>query len=102
MIEHSHITSPMKERAAELLSQALITVYQDRQTQYGAAEDEFKRIGIIWGELLSIEPIEPRIVALMMILLKVCRENVKHKHDNLVDIIGYTLCLQRTLNANEE
>lgn len=81
-----------------LLDEAYKTVNQDRRTEYGTPEDEFANIAAMWSAITGVD-INSRQVALMMIALKLCRENSKHKHDNLVDIVGYTLCLERILGA---
>lgn len=80
-----------------LLNEAYSTVYNDRRTQYGAPEDEFANIAIMWSAITGTN-VTARQVALMMIALKLCRENMNHKHDNLIDIIGYTLCLERVVD----
>lgn len=74
----------------------------DRPGQYGTAEDNFTRIGRMWGATLNIPDISPENVALMMVQLKVAREAWMHKRDNLVDGIGYFLCLDKVLARKGE
>lgn len=83
----------------------------DRRSTYGDAEKSFKRIADYWNCYLMhtrdvIEDkakeedlpysflrgayLQPEDVAMMMILFKLAREENKHSHDNLVDIIGYS------------
>jgi hypothetical protein len=72
--------------------EALKIVNQDRQDQYGPPEDSFAGIGRLWQGYLG-EDVSDIDVANMMMLLKIQREKWKHKRDNIVDIIGYALCL---------
>lgn len=82
----------------------------DRKSDYGEANASFKRIADYWNaylchkrdivdnsareeelpyEFLSGAYLTNRDVAMLMILFKIAREENKHKHDNLADIIGY-------------
>ena len=72
-----------------ILKEANSILTGDRAKDYGDAYSSFKRIADYWGTYLNRANISPRDVAMMLILFKVARENNKHKHDNLVDIIGY-------------
>jgi hypothetical protein len=69
-----------------------------RQSNYGPPEDNFFYIGEKWSTTLEIcgwkpgSAIPPRIVALMMIDLKTCRDAFRPNRDNLVDISGYSYC----------
>lgn len=76
-----------------IFNEALNVVYGHRREAYGPPEDNFARIGKAWESILEIE-ITPKQVALMMIMLKVVREDYSHSRDNLVDIGGYLLCLE--------
>lgn len=97
--EPVYIVTELVPDVSSLLSQAYNTVNQDRRNQYGAPEDEFANVALMWQAILGPNvDIPPRKVALMMIALKLCRESVNHKHDNLVDIVGYTLCLERVVS----
>jgi hypothetical protein len=82
-----------------ILDKAKLIVEGARQNSYGPPEDNFRVIGEKWGITLGIvrdlkigDPIPPRIVALMMIDLKTCRDAFQSKEDNLVDICGYAYC----------
>lgn len=74
----------------------------DRMEQYGHPKDNFKDIASLWSSYaennmrkcdkegrIRMPLFQQRDVALMMILLKVAREQARHKRDNLVDIAGY-------------
>ena len=95
-------------------------VMGDRQSAYNHPASDFEATGRMWGAVLTnwlrsqglmlvsdgtnhdvdfssdrVPDIDPRIVALMIAMVKVSRESHKHKHDNLVDLIGYALCADR-------
>jgi hypothetical protein len=84
-----------KERGRAICEEALRTINGERQDQYGAPEDTFKKIADLWtAYLFSNDPIDlhitPAMVADMMILLKIAREKGgKGKKDNIVDLVGY-------------
>ncbi len=72
-----------------VLEEAERLIHRDRNQSYGSAADDFGRTGKMWGAVLGIDPIPPRIVALMMVCLKVSRESHKHTRDSCVDGPGY-------------
>ena len=82
------------------LEEAAKIISGNRQDDYGTPEDSFSRIADYWNDYLihknitdnshSLYPVD---VAAMMILFKIAREEHSHKHDNLVDICGYTAIL---------
>jgi hypothetical protein len=41
--------------------------------------------------------VAPEEIAFAMILMKVAREQFQHKQDNLQNVIGYTVCLDRVV-----
>lgn len=79
---------------AQVLRVAEKLVCGDREDQYGAPAENLQRIANYWNDYLydavgARELLEPRDVALMMILMKVAREVNGHKVDSMVDIAGY-------------
>ncbi len=97
------------EKELTILDRAKKIVDGDRQNDYGEPEDNFRVIGEKWGTTLGIleesppswkpgEPIPPRIVALMMIDLKTCREAYKPVTDNSIDIAGYAYAMSKILS----
>lgn len=80
-----------------ILEEALEVVNGDRATDYGDMKTSFSNIAKGWSVIAKAE-ITPEQVGLMMIWLKVMRENNNHKRDNLVDIVGYTQCLDTIIN----
>lgn len=90
----------------DILSEAKKVVEGDRQRSYGDVVESHARIGKLWSAILRMDrEIAPQEVALCMIAMKISREVSNHKDDNLVDIIGYTICLNKiisTLSSREE
>jgi len=73
------------------MSKKLEKILDERQQEYGDAMQNFTDIGIIWGTLLGIQPLESYQVALLMDALKTvrCFNNPAHK-DSWLDKQGYT------------
>ncbi len=81
-------------------SEANELVNGKRQEDYGTPEDCFGAIAEVWSGLLGFE-ITPQDVPLMMIGLKLVRDEHKPKRDNIVDALGYLLCAKRLQRASE-
>ena len=83
-----------------ILKQADKLVNGDRQKAYDHPKKNFQRIADLWSAYLKGREgdLRPEDVAQMLILLKVAREMFKHKDDNVVDGIGYFLCLDKIVN----
>ena len=82
------------QRGRAITEEALRTINGERQDAYGHPEDTFLQIGHLWTAYLSgaghMTMITPPMVADMMCLLKIAREQGgKGKRDNMVDLIGY-------------
>lgn len=74
------------------LQEAQRLVHGERGADYGHPIDDYTRTGRIWGAILGIGDIDPRICCLMMAGVKMSREVNLHKRDNLVDLAGYAEC----------
>ena len=81
-----------------ILQEADRIVEGDRREAHGHPLWEFTALGRMWGALLGIPDIDPRLVGLMLIDLKQAREAHGHRRDNLVDIAGYA----KTIDILEE
>ena len=76
----------------ECLDAAATCVLQDRQSQYGGMEDNFRIIAGMWSLYLG-QPVQAHDVAAMMALLKIARAKSNPGHeDNWVDLAGYAAC----------
>lgn len=85
------------DKKESILQEAERIVNGDRNQDYGDMNESFSNIAKGWSVIAGTE-ITPHQVGLMMIWLKVCRENNKHKRDNLVDVIGYAHCISKLEN----
>jgi len=84
----------------DILKQADNLVNGDRQKAYDHPSRNFQRTADLWnGYLDAIEhkKLDPKDVAFMMMLVKMGREIYKHSDDSLVDLVGYTLCLEKII-----
>jgi hypothetical protein len=77
-----------------ILQEAQRLVHGNRGADYGHPIDDYTRTGRMWGAILGIGDIDPRICCLMMAAMKVSREVNKHKRDNITDLAGYAECAQ--------
>ena len=82
------------KRGERIYTDASNTINGERQDMYGAPEDSFNTIGLLWSIYLEsrhdvILDINPEDVAFMMVQYKMAREMNQHKRDNLVDMVGY-------------
>lgn len=76
-------------------------VHGDRQDSYGHPKQDYQKTSKMWSGLLFHklkEDITPEEAVLMMVALKLSREQHKHKRDNLVDAVGYLLCREMMLD----
>lgn len=80
------------ESSETILQEAQRLVHGDRGDQYGHPIEDYTRTGKIWGAILEIGDIDPRLCCLMMAGVKISREVNKHKRDNLTDLAGYAEC----------
>lgn len=75
-----------------LLANALVN--GERQADYGSPEQNYAGIAGVWSGLLTMKlkaPITSQEAALMMVGLKIQRQCMKPKEDNMVDAHGYLL-----------
>lgn len=84
---------PPTERESAL-QEAQRLVHGNRGADYGHPIDDYTRTGRMWGAILGIGDIDPRIACLMMAAVKISREVNKTKRDNRVDLAGYAECAQ--------
>ncbi len=88
-----------KSETGSILSEAERIVNGDRQADYSDPVENFKHISAIASEI-SKEKLSPTTCAIVMIAVKLARENYKHKRDNLVDLAGYVEILNRIKESN--
>jgi hypothetical protein len=66
-------------------------ILDQRQDEYGDATANFRKIGVVWGQLLDLPySLDATQVAQMMIALKLVRISANPNHkDSWLDIQGY-------------
>lgn len=84
-----------------VLLKAYTIVNGARQEAYDHPARNFQRQADLWNAWFKARGYSVELnrhdVAMMMILTKMAREAYKHKEDNLVDCIGYILCLDKII-----
>ena len=87
----------------ETITEEAERIIGEREKRYGKFKTVAHSIADSWGSLLNVH-IEPQTVALMMVMLKVCREHdgLEHSRDNLVDAIGYLLLYENLMKEKQE
>lgn len=73
-------------------------MHTNREDDYGRPSDNYGHLANLWSAYLQRKTglsvtITAEDCLQMMILLKVNRQAKKPKRDNLIDIIGYTICI---------
>jgi hypothetical protein len=87
--------------------EAFRIVRTDRRKDYGRPLQDYRRTSgmmtaLIKHKMRDGQVITPQDAMMFMLLVKISREQNKHKRDNLVDICGYAECLQMTEEDLEE
>lgn len=88
-ITASVVVTPTDET---ILQEAQRLVHGDRGAAYGHPIDDYTRTGRMWGAILGIPDIDPRLCCLMMAAVKISRETNAPKRDNRTDLAGYAEC----------
>lgn len=83
-----------KGETESILSEAERIVNGDRQADYSDPVANFRHIAEIASAIIK-EELSPTTCCIVMIAVKLARENYKHKRDNLVDLAGYVEILNR-------
>jgi len=92
---YDHELNPIEMGIDQFADEQIESLVEKRQSQYGHPFANFTEVGRIWGAILGIKDIDPEKVALMMVGLKISRENFQHLDDNIKDGAGYF----RTINT---
>ena len=85
-----------------ILQEAQRLVHGDRGESYGHPIEDYARTGRMWGAILGIPDIDPRIACLMMGAVKISRECNAPKRDNRVDLAGYAECADMVAQRQAE
>jgi hypothetical protein len=87
-----HVESLIKTES--ILSEAERIVNGERQADYSDPVENFKHIASIASAIMG-KSVTAEECCIVMIAVKLARENYKHKRDNLVDLAGYVEILNR-------
>ena len=100
--QRKQIGEPIEKKITreEILREAIRTVCEDRNTQYGEPEDSFRVIAELWNTYVREECVSPGAVVcisaedvgMLMVLFKVARAIYGTKADTYIDIAGYAAC----------
>jgi len=102
----------MENKTETILDEAQRITDGDRARDYDRPEDNFQRIADYWNVYINHKKslsekegvsffIDPVDVSQMMVLMKMAREDFKHKRDNLVDAAGYLRCTAKILGEED-
>jgi hypothetical protein len=83
-----------KGETESILSEAERIVNGDRQADYSDPVENFKHISAIASSIRK-KDLTSEDCAVVLMAVKLARENHKHKRDNLVDLAGYVEILNR-------
>lgn len=73
---------------------------QEKERQYGKATDGMLRASKL-ASIVCAKEITPADIAKIQICLKLSRESVAHKEDNLIDLCGYASILNELEESAE-
>ena len=83
-----------------ILEEAQEILEGERESDYGDPVANFNRISRIASSILDYT-ISPQECVVVMMAVKLSREQYKHKRDNLVDLVAYTEILNRVRELNK-
>ena len=86
---------PYNPPKTTLADRAKAIVAGSRQRDYGTPERNLEKIGKVWGALLGIGDLPPRMVGLLMTSLKLVRDAFRNGDDNITDAHGYLLMIEQ-------
>ena len=84
----------------DIATKAARLASRDRDADYGDPRDNLTRTGRMWGAILGTPDVTPEQVGMCMVAAKLSRQCHKPKRDNLVDSIGYLLCVDRIVQGD--
>jgi hypothetical protein len=69
-------------------------IIAERQQDYDSPDKNFQRIADLWSVLLNVK-VTAEQVAMCMIAVKLTRLMHAYKRDSVLDIVGYSACLEQ-------
>lgn len=101
LTEYDAETMAGPPKGETILQEAQRLVHGDRGAAYGHPIEDYTRTGRMWGAILGIPDIDPRIACLMMGAVKISREVNASKRDNRTDLAGYAECADMVATEQE-
>lgn len=95
--DFENLTAPDRK---SILQEADSIVNGIRQADYSDPVDNFKHIAAI-ASAIRKKGLTAEDCVVVLMAVKLARENYRHKRDNLVDLAGYTEILYRIKEAKE-
>ena len=78
----------------DILNEARTLIEGDRQDAYGDPLRMWEKIASAWSVIFGFD-ITPEQAILAMCQVKLIRQSIRHRTDNIVDLAGYALLLQQ-------
>ena len=88
-------------QAENCLTRAEALINGPRRSDYGPIEKSAIDVSRIWSSLLGTE-VTPEKYLLCMAAMKIYRECVSHKQDNIDDACGYLALTEQVIKALEQ
>lgn len=73
-------------------------ILENRNQDYGSKRQSFEMIASIASKLSKVS-LTPEMCCNVLIAMKISRETVKHKRDNIKDLIGYLAILDELMDS---
>lgn len=83
-----------------VLQEAQRIIHGARRRDYGHPKQDWDKVASMWSVIFGA-PVTSQQVGLAMICLKVVRHLFRPKRDNLVDISGYSGCVELVMEVEE-
>jgi len=94
------------QTSGSVILDTIIETLNEREKNYDTPTNNFKRIADFWNTYLKNRAnpdadISPEDVGWLMVLMKIAREQHVHKDDNLVDAVGYIICVEKIIEEKD-
>lgn len=91
--------------SGSVILDTIIPTLNEREKNYDTPTNNFRRIADFWNTYLTnrtnpTADISPEDVGWLMVLMKIAREQHAHKDDNLVDAVGYIICVEKIIEES--
>ena len=96
MAGHKHRPKRVEYKSIAQIADSIM--HGDREEHYGRPSDNYGHLAELWNAYIHRKTgkrieLSAKDCLMMMLLLKINREAKIPKRDNLIDIIGYAICI---------